>query len=371
MPDTSPDPKKPRRVSFALPNSSNSSNSANPRPSPRPNPRPSPHPDSRPDSRSDDSSGSCPGPGPTATFDTHPDTLDLSGAFTHTVTNTPHGLVIDGVLQPRGPGAHSVLSDPPPQPQPRHPVNCPLNPSAPHYHCHNPQPFNMSTVGAGFMPDPNAVHYQPPVPDTTNGPFQYTYVPRSDPVGPQYVMANGAVAGLPFYGPTPYQYQQVQPGLATAPIPMVPQCPQPHPMQFQPMQAQPFNLQPGAIPPMAYPMAPAANVPTYVVSGTGPTPPVTPPTPGFGGNPAPMGGGYEFGKTKTEVEAENRYNALHNQMNEPQDMKPGDDDVARMYWCHEPDGNWIPRNRYSIDHMGHFRWYVTKDGVFYAKNMKR
>jgi hypothetical protein len=95
-----------------------------------------------------------------------------------------------------------------------------------------------------------------------------------------------------------------------------------------------------------------------------PTPPITPPAAAFtgGGNP-----GFEMGKTKSEIEAENQANAVHNQVNEPQEMKPADDDPSRMYWARELDGNWTTRNRFSLDQMGNFRWYVLENGVFYAK----
>ncbi|KAJ8122628.1 hypothetical protein ONZ43_g1222 [Nemania bipapillata] len=223
----------------------------------------------------------------------------------------------------------------------------------------------MSSVAAGLMPDPNAAHYQPPVPDTAHGPFEYTYVPRTDAAGPQYMMANGVPAGgPPFYAPGPsFPYQQPQPGMATAPIPMVGAGCQPPFMQPHPMQAPTINYQPGAMPPMVYPAVPGG--PAYMATGIGqPTPPITPPGPLFvsGGN-----GGLEMGKTKNELDAETQYNALHNQMNEPQGIKPADDDVSRMYWCRELDGQWTSRNRYSLDRMGNFRWYVTENGVFYAK----
>ncbi len=192
--------KKNRRVSFAA---SNSPNTAKARPSPQPNSTPPP-------AANNDNNNTCPAPParspPASTCPplqtSGPDCL--AGFFTHTVTNTPHGLVIDGVLRPRGPTVHSHLRDPPPQPQ--------TFPSYPSYHNNTAQPHrvNMSTVGAGFMPDPNAVHYQPPVPDTSYGPFQYTYVPRSDP---QYMMANGVAAGgnPGFVAPGAFPYQQVQP----------------------------------------------------------------------------------------------------------------------------------------------------------------
>jgi hypothetical protein len=55
------------------------------------------------------------------------------------------------------------------------------------------------------------------------------------------------------------------------------------------------------------------------------------------------------------------------EMNRKQDMKPADDDPNRMYWCREPDGTYVQRNRRTIDSgdIGQCRWYVS-DGVFYA-----
>ncbi|KAI0914376.1 hypothetical protein F4823DRAFT_637475 [Ustulina deusta] len=344
--------KKNRRVSFAA---SNSPNTTKARPSLQPNSTPPP-------AANNDNNNTCPAPParspPASTCPplqtSGPDCL--AGFFTHTVTNTPHGLVIDGVLRPRGPTVHSHLRDPPPQPQ--------TFPSYPSYHNNTAQPHrvNMSTVGAGLMPDPNAVHYQPPVPDTSYGPFQYTYVPRSDP---QYMMANGVAAGgnPGFVAPGAFPYQQAQPGMATAPIPMMAPGSQMPPMQAPHMQASAAHFQPGFVPPMNYGAVP--NGPAYVATGIPqPTPPVTPPTVFFPGGGM---GGAEMGKTKTEVEAENQYNSLHNQMNEPQGMKPADDDGSRMYWCRELDGQWIARSRFSLDRMGNFRWYVTENGVFYAK----
>ncbi|KAI0808473.1 hypothetical protein GGR55DRAFT_680159 [Xylaria sp. FL0064] len=360
--------KKPRRVSFA---DLNSPNIAKPLSSPQPTstPKPAINKDSgttraAPQVRSPLSK---PGPPPPPQA-TEPDRL--AGLFTHTVTNTPQGLVIDGVLRPRGPTVHSHLRDQPPQSQP-----------FPNYPTFNnttqPLQVNMSTVGAGLMPDPNAAHYQPPVPDTTNGPFQYTYVPRSDP---QYMMANGvpAAAHPGVYAPGAYQYPQVQPqhvlpaytpavpgaqpGMTTTPIPMM-MAPG---SQMPPMQAPYMQAAAASFPPaFGYPMncSAAPNGLTYVATGIAqPTPPITPPCFPGGGM-----GGFEMGKTKTEVEAENQYNSLHNQMNEPQGMKPADDDGSRMYWCRELDGQWIARSRFSLDRMGNFRWYVTENGVFYAK----
>ncbi|KAI3337394.1 hypothetical protein HD806DRAFT_37934 [Xylariaceae sp. AK1471] len=148
-----------------------------------------------------------------------------------------------------------------------------------------------------------------------------------------------------------------QPGMATAPMPMMPQG-------YRPMPGSTINVQPGTMPPMAC-AAPAPNGPAYLATGYGqPTPPITPPGAAFaaGGN-----SGIEMGKTRTEIEAENQANAVDNQLNEPQDFKPADDDPSRMYWSRELDGHWTTRNRFSLDQMGNFRWYVTENGVFYAK----
>lgn len=230
---TSPgnDTKKTRRVSFAAPNSPNT---AKPKTHHHHHPPPNPHPDPQPNSTHQpavndetrppsppktrpEPSDACPPP-PTAA----PEADILAGAFTHTVTNTPHGLVIDGVLQPRGPTSHSQLRDAPPFHNGIY-----NNQSIPSFFHNTGQPHqaNMSTVGAGMMPDPYAAHYQPPVPDTTHGPFEYTYVPRPDAAGPQYMMMNGGGGGggPPFCAPYNFPCQQVQPQtfLPTYPPPVM------------------------------------------------------------------------------------------------------------------------------------------------------
>ncbi|RWA03477.1 hypothetical protein EKO27_g11628 [Xylaria grammica] len=211
----------------------------------------------------------------------------------------------------------------------------------------SPCQVNMSSVGAGLMPDPNAVHYQPPVPDTTNGPFQYTYVPRSDP---QYMMANGAAAGGPAwhgYRANPHDGSGF-PNAADAGY-------------LYARRSSQFPTWPHA----SYELRCSAQWSSLRRTGAGqPTPPITPPSVFFPGGGY---GGVEMGKTKAEVDAENQYNALHNQMNEPQSIKPADDDISRMYWCRELDGQWVSRSRFSLDRMGNFRWYVTENGIFYAK----
>lgn len=73
-----------------------------------------------------------------------------------------------------------------------------------------------------------------------------------------------------------------------------------------------------------------------------------------------------LGRTQGE-ETTRQLNFAHaNRMFESQDFKPSDDDPSRYYYVRELDGNWTQRNRFSIDHMGDCRWYVTDEGWFYA-----
>ncbi|KAG6012584.1 hypothetical protein E4U41_005279, partial [Claviceps citrina] len=58
--------------------------------------------------------------------------------------------------------------------------------------------------------------------------------------------------------------------------------------------------------------------------------------------------------------------AYSNRLFEPQEFKPADDDPSRFYYVREVDGNWTQRNRFTIDHMGDCRWYLTDEGWFYA-----
>ncbi|KAI0506799.1 hypothetical protein F5B22DRAFT_660014 [Xylaria bambusicola] len=368
--------KKQRRVSFAAPDS----------PIPN-NARPDYRPRSTPLKPAIINNGNNTRPPPSAPSSprttvptprvSRPD--PFAGLPIHTVANTPQGLVIDGVLESRGPIGHFKPGFPQTQPLPFTNLPASYNPAQPHQ-------VKMSTVAAGITPDPNAVHFQPPVPDTTNGPYEHIYVPRSDP--PSTMVNGGPPCSQPaFYAPGAVPYQPVQPqafmppcmptgpgvafmnaspvhpGMATAPIPMMaPGCQMP-PMQPPQMPGCATTYQPGFMPPMAGGPLPVG--PTYVATGIGqPTPPITPTGMPF---PAAPMGGIELGKTKSEVDMQNQYNAFNNQMNEPQSMKPADDDKSRMYWCRELDGQWTSRSRYSLDRMGNFRWYVTENGIFYAK----
>jgi hypothetical protein len=72
-----------------------------------------------------------------------------------------------------------------------------------------------------------------------------------------------------------------------------------------------------------------------------------------------------IGSTAGEIHAQHAHFAHENNMFEPQDFKPADDDPSRYYMVRELDGNWTQRNRFTIDNLG-CRWYLTDEGYFYA-----
>ena len=72
------------------------------------------------------------------------------------------------------------------------------------------------------------------------------------------------------------------------------------------------------------------------------------------------------GRTPQEEQLRQVQFAYSNQLFEPQEFKPADDDPSRFYYVRELDGNWTQRNRFSIDHMGNCRWFITDEGWFYA-----
>lgn len=84
---------------------------------------------------------------------------------------------------------------------------------------------------------------------------------------------------------------------------------------------------------------------------------------GNSGNPPDVSG---LGRTHGEETVRQLQFAHSNKLFEPQDFKPADDDPSRFYYVREVDGNWTQRNRFTIDHMGDCRWYVTDEGWFYA-----
>lgn len=73
-----------------------------------------------------------------------------------------------------------------------------------------------------------------------------------------------------------------------------------------------------------------------------------------------------IGKTIAEMQAYHQDIAMTNNVLQPEDFQPASKDPAKMYYCRELDGNWTLRSRYSIDHMGEWRWYQTPEGIFYA-----
>ncbi|KAH6965327.1 hypothetical protein EDB82DRAFT_529053 [Fusarium venenatum] len=236
-------------------------------------------------------------------------------------------------------------------------------------------------------PPVHGLHFQPPVPDTTFGPMQHVYVPRHDgglaglqvgaPASFNYVSAApfaitpsssyttvvqpafGTVAPQPSaYGGYVVQQQQQpyyvqQPAMGQQPVLVAGQMQQQQPQQFMP-QIQ--NVQ---------------GVPAVGLAG-GTAVPGTAPV--FAGNvPGGGGGGPQHipevmgvGRTAGEEQFRQIKFAHANKLYEPQEFKPADDDPSRFYYVREVDGNWTQRNRFTIDHMGDSKWYVTDEGWFYA-----
>ncbi|KAK8049241.1 hypothetical protein PG994_010971 [Apiospora phragmitis] len=271
---------------------------------------------------------------------------------------------------------------------------------------------DMADYGTGSMPN-TGQHFQPPVPDTTYGPIRHTYYPRSDCVH-HVMMGNPVMSGNNQSAPCACQAQlgampqvvhqvaagfphgnRVVPGASTAPHPVgavgagynyahhqptiiqTGHAVQPiggaggqpfYPHGFagpsgQPMQAQPAMM-PGGMPGGMSAGGPGMGFP---VSGQGPV---------FIGNaasgfipPGSLPDVMGVGKTVSETQAEQMQSAHDQGALEPQDFKPADDDPSRMYFCRELDGNWILRNRYTLDNIP-IRWYVTTSGVFYAVRLE-
>lgn len=130
-------------------------------------------------------------------------------------------------------------------------------------------------------------------------------------------------------------------------------APQPVMMGTQPMmaaQGQPIPIQVQGMPAVASTPAMGGGIP--VIAGNTP------------GQHIPDVSG--VGRTAGEEQLRQIQFAHKNRLYEPQDFKPADDDPSRFYYVREVDGNWTQRNRFTIDHMGDCRWYVTDEGWFYA-----
>lgn len=135
------------------------------------------------------------------------------------------------------------------------------------------------------------------------------------------------------------------------------------PQQHVLINGQAYPVGHGYPPPGMGGMPPGVGGPGMMTGGGGP-PIIT----GNNGNPPPppppdVSG---LGKTPGEETLRQLQFAHANKLFEPQDFKPADDDPSRFYYVREVDGNWTQRNRFTIDHMGDCRWYVTDEGWFYA-----
>lgn len=95
-------------------------------------------------------------------------------------------------------------------------------------------------------------------------------------------------------------------------------------------------------------------------------PQAQPGMPFFAGNNGAVPEVNGLGRTPNEEMLRQVQFAHANKLFEAQDFKPSDDDPSRFYYVREVDGNWTQRNRFTIDHMGDCRWYVTDEGWFYA-----
>lgn len=104
------------------------------------------------------------------------------------------------------------------------------------------------------------------------------------------------------------------------------------------------------------------GIPAMGMSGVGGVPVIT----GNGGQIPDVSG---LGRTPGEETVRQLQFAHANKLFEPQEFKPSDDDPSRFYYVREVDGNWTQRNRFTIDHLGDCRWYVTDEGWFYAVRM--
>ena len=83
-------------------------------------------------------------------------------------------------------------------------------------------------------------------------------------------------------------------------------------------------------------------------------------------HPDPVTG---IGQTGQELRAAQAHFAYANNMFEPQDIKPADDDPSRYFFVRELDGEWTQRNRFTIDNLGDCRWYITDGGMLYAARL--
>lgn len=157
------------------------------------------------------------------------------------------------------------------------------------------------------------------------GPPMYGLQPTMAPMPQQPVMFNGQA------------YVPAAPGITGQPM-----------MSAAVGGPPPMMAVPGGIP--------GAGGPMQFMPGNPPPPPPSAAMPDVSG----------MGRTPNEETLRQVEFAYQNRLFEPQDFKPADDDPSRFYYVREVDGNWTQRSRFSIDHMGDCRWYVTDEGWFYA-----
>ncbi|OAA68242.1 hypothetical protein SPI_00437 [Niveomyces insectorum RCEF 264] len=278
---------------------------------------------------------------------------------------------------------YPVFAPPPPQQQqqqqsfaiPGFPGFAPAGATMPPGLATGPPQGTMAATAADSLAA-TGVSFSPAVPDATNGPMVHTYVPRNDV--PLVAVPGPGGVGAVYLQPQHYQLylqqlqqlQQPQPqqlspttapgiplggiAIASTTAPMMPVIAQPQPGQPQPVIVQPV--------PMVYSanggVGGAGGPPMMMNMGMG-----MPGTfPGGTVHPEPALG---VGQTAGETLQEQIEFAHANNMYEPQDFKPADDDKSRFYWVRELDNNWTQRSRATIDHIG-CRWYITDGGVFYA-----
>ncbi|KAK2592514.1 hypothetical protein QQS21_009789 [Conoideocrella luteorostrata] len=224
-----------------------------------------------------------------------------------------------------------------------------------------PTYFGLPTMDyQNCVPPPTGVNFQPPVPDTTFGPIPHVYMPRFD--GPVQV-------GVPFsFVPSSLSPAAVaQPAVGPMPVQNTYAVPQPSYVPVTHGQPVMFNGQ-AYVPAQGIPGQPMmANPPMMAAPGMAAMPagqpvPMVPGNPNSSNIPDVSG----LGKTQNEETLRQVEFAYNNRLFEPQDFKPADDDPSRFYYVREVDGNWTQRNRFTIDHMGDCRWYVTDEGWFYA-----
>lgn len=167
---------------------------------------------------------------------------------------------------------------------------------------------------------------------------------------------------------------QVSHGVATAPIPVPAMAYQQQPALIQggqPIQvvsgapAQHVLAQPAMMPAGGQPMVVPGGPQPPMMLGNGAPGPAPGLAPAFSGAPDVMG----IGKTQSELTAEQWHLGSEQGALQPQDFKPADDDPARMYFCRELDGEWILRNRYTLDNLP-VRWYMWQNGIFYAVRLE-